>query len=328
MASVIEASPTAIQELHALFSAIGSEWAQTADPRKNYTGGFDTPEKIANLWNMYAGMLGAVDDLAQTTGCDLGCWFGFSTQVMAALGPRRVYGVDIMKATIEVAQAYRATHGLDQVEFKGMDDGIVSLDGDTVDWVVMNQVLCNALVGTTEQVLYESYRILNSGGLLALCDSNNLHCPATAERLVPHFRRLELGEGTPEMPSGPNNSNRMKLIKRLRPQVDPEFVPRLARETCYMGRVEILESVDRFLADGSWPGSVFRDGLLKSTIGPGNDYAQGNINDPIVLSEQLKKIGYDNIVITCSPVYVELDKDVLWSQLRSSPGFYLFARKP
>jgi len=324
------------QDLFDLFSAIAENWRRRAEAESGddasvccyvRAAGFDTPEKVAAMRAHYEHWLAHVPGLEGSIGCDLGCWRGFSTATQAALGCALVYGVDPIESSIVHAEQWRTQFGVDNIRFRAMRAGIVPLSNDSVDWVIINQVFCNALPESFSNSLREAHRILKEGGQLLFSDANNPYCPAALERLRDNFRQNEIGDGTLAQPNGPNYRARLSMIQRHRPELAEEEARRLARETCYLYGDQIKHAVDAYLASGQAPASAFVPGSLRPTCVPGTGASNGNLTDPYALCAELRSIGFETPQISCSPRFSVLDNEALWEQLQVSQGFFVFAKK-
>jgi SAM-dependent methyltransferase len=317
-----------VRRLHKLFGTIADDWEEAGVAQGSYIDAFATSRQIANMLLDYRSTLQPLEAFAKSEGCDLGCWLGFSTVILAATGPRLVHGVDIEPKFIDIAEDYRAAHGLEGVEYSAMIDRVVPLADGQVDWVVINHVLCNAVLGTFHDTLCEAFRILGPGGLLVISDGNNPHCPTVMTRLRENWRQREIGNGTPERPDGPNHRARVRIIAQALPDLDADRRARLARETCYMDRAAIIAAGRRLLEDGTWPDRPFRADGSQPTISPGRSVPNGAVTDPLSLVRELSEIGFEAIEVTCEPERRNLDERTLQRQLETSADFYIFAQRP
>lgn len=212
------------------------------------------------------------------------------------------------------------------LRFIAAADGRVPVASVSLDWVVINQVLCNALPDSFEKSLCETARVLRPGGCLVLSDSNNPHCPATIERLVKVYHDREIGCGSYETPAGSNLLARQAVIRELAPDLAEQETRALARTTCYLWGQQLAGAVRRFRATGERPDSVFKAGTDQVPCNPRTGAALGNLTDPWILSEQLGELGFDTI-ISVAPSREQIPQQVLRAQLADSQGFYIYARK-
>lgn len=326
----------AVDPLVELFKAVAKSWKRGDLDDEAKRGAraymrfsrFDTAERVRRDLRIYANFLSCIESFEDSVGCDLGCWLGFSTALQGALGCRAVYGVDIRDLVVRTAAGWSQRFGVDNLHFRLLRDGVVPLGGNTVDWVVINQVLCNAPPDTFQPSLSEAYRILKPGGTLILCDGNNPYCAKTEVRLKRDFLAAEVGDGTIEEPNGLNYNARQVMISQAASQLSPARVARLARETCYLWGEEVESAARRFAATGESPGSVFDPDSLRTPLLPKDGAANGNPTDPFELCGQMESLGFGNIDITQVGERRSLDNELLWSAvLTKLMRFVIFADK-
>jgi arsenite methyltransferase len=101
---------------------------------------------------------------------DLGSGGGIDVLLSARrVGPRgRAYGVDMTAEMLELAEANKAKSGVTNAEFLEGRIEAVPLPDDSVDVVVSNCVI--NLSADKDAVFAEAYRVLRSGGRLAVAD--------------------------------------------------------------------------------------------------------------------------------------------------------------
>ncbi|MCC7410758.1 MAG: class I SAM-dependent methyltransferase [Gammaproteobacteria bacterium] len=334
---LIRGSEKEARALFELFARVAEQWERTdaqeaADiggtGRYVQAAGFDSLEKVVNMRRHYQHWFAHLPDFSASVGCDLGCWLGFSTAIQASLGCRRVYGIEPIENSARLAEQWRVRQAQDRLRFRPMRAGIVPLCSDSIDWVVINQVLCNALPDSFAQTLAEAWRILRPGGQLLFSDANNPYCADALERLRRNFHRAEIGDGTQENPNGPNYRQRLAMIRACVPALDETRAQRLARETCYLYGEAVERAALDYLAGGRTPGSVFQPESLRPTCIARTGASNGNPTDPYELSGRMRALGFETPWITSSPRFEMRDNEAVWEGLCSTQGFFIFARKP
>jgi len=289
--------------------------------------GFDSPAAVEFMLTWYQNMLCEEADFETSVGCDLGCWLGFSTAVLAELGPRKLHGVDVLPRAIARARDWLADEPDQRVDFCVIANGQIPLPTASVNWVVMNQVLCNQLPDSVAASLSEAHRILAPGGLLAIADTNNPHCPETLERLRTYYQLAEGGDGTDDSPLGPNAMERLALIREQLPELGDQQAELLARETCYLHTDGLQKAIADFAATGNTPGLRFEPESLKPTFFPRSGWCNGAITDPFEIADALAQLGFPSTSITCNALIRDLDREAQLQELTTSQGFFVFARK-
>lgn len=324
---VPSAQPTEAQELfHSIVNDVLAGWRQEGAMHSRYVAGYASTQKVNSILHHYWNAVALqVPGYAGSIGMDFGCWLGFSSLALAVLGAN-VCGVDLVADYVKIAQRWADSAPIRNLRFIAAADGRVPVASGSLDWVVINQVLCNALPDSFETSLRETARVLRTGGWLVLSDSNNPHCPATIERLIKVYHDREIGCGSYETPAGSNLLDRQTVIQELAPDLAEQETRALAMNTCYMWGPQLVDAVQRYLATGERPDSVFKEGLGSTPRDPRNGAALGNLTDPFVLSEQLRASGFDT-VISVSPSRQQVPEQVLRETLARSQGFYVYAQK-
>ncbi len=302
-------------------------WGEEETYEEQYALNYDHPSKTERLLNYYKSFVSdIIPSFGGTTGCDIGCWFGFSTLILAHLGAGQVYGTDLLNKYIDQAEKWRKRYVFNGTRYLQMLPNHVPLEDCSCDWVVIHQVLCNAFADTFPGTLSESYRILKEGGLLIFCDGNNPYCPDTRERLLKTYHKFEIGSGTYDDPAGIALLRRKEYIRDLAPHLHGSKITQLAKGTAYMWGEQIDEAVKQYIKQNQLPVSIFKEDLKKVPCNPTDGRAFGNITDPYVIAEEMKKMGYEPH-IRVSPDLAPVDEKTLSKQLSKSSLFYIYAQK-
>jgi len=286
---------------------------------------FDQPDKAASLVKYYSDLLSCIDNLDQTTGCDLGCWLGLSSAAMLGAGAHTVFGVDIRAHNTDQAQSWSNALDIPNLKFRPMRPGAIAIKSQSMDWVLINQVLCNAPPNSFTPALAEAHRILKPSGTLIFCDNNNPHCPKTIERLKREFAAAEIADGSPESPNGFNFTLRTNIAKARAPKLSDTQAKDLARNTCYMWGDQLNQAIDDYTRTGTLPSSRFDPDSLKSPMLPADGACNGNLSDPFELTRTLEHLGFTNIDITARPPRRSLDNDALWNEITKAMRTCVFA---
>ncbi|MEX2577663.1 MAG: class I SAM-dependent methyltransferase [Verrucomicrobiales bacterium] len=306
-------------------------WRKENDYMPGYGNSYRDGDVARSLVECYASAVRpVVTNYDKSVGCDLGCWYGFSTIVLSRLGAARVHGVELNPEVVSRSNSWVSQYRLENLKFHCItEEGRIPLGEASVDWVYINQVLCNARADTFRHSLEEAYRILRRGGRLIFCDSNNPHCPDTVERLTASHRQLELGEGTEEHPAGPTFQSRTAWFANHFPDLAEPDRKALAKGTCYQHGEQLRKAAEDFVKDGSLPQSFFQPGIDRCPCEPVHGGAQSQVTDPHRVRQDLEEIGFVQTAISIVPTArPALTPEELEEALRSSQAFYVYGEKP
>jgi SAM-dependent methyltransferase len=280
-----------------------------------------------NLANFYRSIAAFNNSTADTVGCDLGCWLGFPCLLEAAATGCKMYGIEIQETFTETSREWASEIGADNLSFQHMKNGVVPLESNSVDWILVNQVLCNALGNTFENSIREAARILRPGGTLIICDSNNPYHEPVRLRLKSTYHAAEIGKGTAEEPSGYNFNARKAIVKAIAPQLDAEKIGKIAIGTCYTSLPEIKRAVQDWILNGRLPTRMFEPESNEVPCSPHNGAALGNETNPYLLYRYAEECGLKasiNTALTRNRV----SQSDLYTSLQSAGSFYVIADKP
>ena len=151
-----------------------------------------SPERLeyfdpAKIWD-------ALDPDPSVTLVDIGSGVGFVTLPFARRYPQATaVGCDILEGMVALLKDAASEEGLGNVDVRHMEPGVVPLDADSADIVVMAQV--HHELDAPAPLLADCARILRPGGTIAIVDwkdEDNGKSPAAGRRVPPDRIRAEL----------------------------------------------------------------------------------------------------------------------------------------
>ncbi|MBX2869832.1 MAG: methyltransferase domain-containing protein [Acidiferrobacterales bacterium] len=279
-----------------------------------------------NLFSFYNSFTKFVAANSNTLGLDLGCWLGVPCILESVSSGGRVFGVEIQESFTKVARDWQQQTGVSNIYFDHIDSGCIPLESKSMDWVLINQVLCNALQHSFENTISEAARVLKDGGTLVVADSNNPYCSSVRNRLSETFKTVEIGTGSQEAPTGSFFRARFAIVKQTFPDIPEEHAALIARETCYLWKPEIVEATEEFINSKKSPKSFFEIDLPRSPVNPSNGAAIGNYTNPYYLAKLIERNGLVPIINT-SLSYSNIDPVALRNSLEESGSFYIIAKR-
>ena len=269
-------------------------------PKKHdpYVAPYRDKKTFDNLYSFYASLTQFVGAKKDSIGCDLGCWLGFPCLLEADSCGGQVIGIEIQERFTEQAREWLNIVGNEQVSFDYMHGNCVPLTTGSMDWVFINQVLCNALQDSFDKTIEEAVRILKPGGILVISDSNNPYTPAVKERLYNTYRTVEIGNGTQESPNGSMFRVRVNRIKKLDLELTDAEIKNLAKYTCYLWGTGIEKAALRYKVENVMPTSRFIDEHDQPPINATTGTALGNFTNPFHIAKLVEKHGLQTSVST------------------------------
>jgi len=125
-------------------------------------------------------LIGPVD-IRDKTGLDLGCGIGgYDTLLVSDYGARRMVGVDINAAAVELAARRAGDMGLsDRVSFHAVEPGPLPFDNDSFDFAFSKDSIVD--IPDKAPVLAELHRVIRPGGHLLVSDWFRADAPYTPE---------------------------------------------------------------------------------------------------------------------------------------------------
>lgn len=307
----------------------------TGDPFVGYDGPYRDKAVIDGLISFYSAVGEAVSATPNTVGCDLGCWLGFSSLMLAQLTGARVYGVDIQDQFETLTTDWLSKVEVENLSFSTIKNSAVPLPSASMDWVLVNQVLCNALPNSFEGSIREAVRILKPNGALIISDSNNPYCPAVIERLTKRFKAAEIGDGNAASPAGTVFESRKAYLANIDANLlstglcvaslTPVELNKLTRDTAYMSGRDLESALVEFKQTGKTPQSRFIEDVERSPIEPDTGAALGNITNPFSILNMVENLGLKAHIAT-SLTWTEYDPQTLYELLSQSGGFYIMAK--
>jgi len=305
-----------------------SFWEETYGEKfKGYATPYKDRQIFDNLADFYSAIALFFGSTDETVGCDLGCWLGFPAYLEAAAFNGKVYGIEIQKSFTDTAREWADVIDAKNVNFHYMQNGTIPLETGSVDWILINQVLCNALSDTFENTVREAARILKPGGSLIICDSNNPYHEPVRQRLHDAYLLAEQGNGTPDAPNGYNFRSRKNFIKQLDSNLSETDADMLAKGTCYLSNDDIKEAVVNFTSNGTKPTRQFDINSDFVPCNPINGAALGNPTNPYTLARIAESFGLTTTINT-SMTRVPMAPDNLYKALQNAGSFFVIADKP
>lgn len=217
---------------------------------------------------------------------DFGCKYGHLIPLLLARGSREAIGIDVddehVRAGAEVfGTLYRNARVLKS------EDGLVPLQPETVDVVVMNEVISHVNPSFLDTVWRETARILRAGGILFISDGNNRANAAVREKLIDLYDKWENGpDGARtdrDVVTTPFIDRRKNFMRERHPALPAATVDHLARNTSGLFGGRLARVVDRYVETGELACRPYRKGTC-----PTSPYESGVVMERAFFPRQLE----------------------------------------
>ena len=207
------------------------------------------------------------------TVADIGCKYGHTLPLFLARGAARAIGIDVEEEYLTVGR--RIVGDIyPSVAFVQSERGFLPLPPDSVDFVLMNEVISHVNPTMLPTLYSEIARILRPKGQVLISDGNNIANLDCALDLVQVYDAWENG------PEGRNTGRdvvdgafinlRKEIIRNRHPSLPPDRVDYLATNTSGLFGDYFSAVIDRFVATGELVERPYRRGLC-----PTNPAASG-----------------------------------------------------
>jgi SAM-dependent methyltransferase len=207
------------------------------------------------------------------TVADIGCKYGHTLPLFLARGAARAIGIDVEEEYLSVGR--RIVGDIyPTIAFVQSERGFLPLPPDSVDFVLMNEVISHVNPTMLPTLYSEIARILRPKGQVLISDGNNIANPDCARDLVQVYDAWENG------PEGRNTGRdvvdgafinlRKEIIRKRHPSLPPDRVDYLAANTSGLFGDYFSAVIDRFVATGELVERPYRRGLC-----PTNPSASG-----------------------------------------------------
>lgn len=154
---------------------------------------FNTLFADKQIWKSYQWLLDMVPRPLE--GCDvvdIGCKFGHLMPLFFAEGARSAIGIDVedtyLAPATEIISAIWP-----QAQFKKSEQGYLPVASDSVDLILVNEVISHVNPGYMPNLLSEIARILRVGGYVIISDGNNIANSECRQDLIDVYDAWENG---------------------------------------------------------------------------------------------------------------------------------------
>jgi SAM-dependent methyltransferase len=244
-------------------------------------------EHQQGLYRMYEALLDAIPvKLDGKTVADFGCKYGHLIPLLFARGAKEAIGIDAEEEYVAAGRAvFESLYP--SARLVRTEQGFIPLQPQSVDVVIMNEVISHVNPTFLDTVWREAARILRSGGVLFISDGNNAANPSARAKLIELYEKWENG------PEGAKTdrdevtrsflSRRKDFIRARHPGLAEEKVDLLAANTSGLFGDYFAHAVDAFVAGGELIRRPYVQGMC-----PASPHESGVVMERGFLPQQLE----------------------------------------
>ena len=226
------------------------------------------------IWKHYDWLLSLVPrPLTGAVAVDIGCKYGHALPLFLARGASRAIGIDVEDDYVATGRRMFGTP-YPNIEFQRSDDGFLSMPPESVDVVLLNEVISHVNPMYLENLYAEIARTLKRGGYVIISDGNNIANADCRRDLLGVYDAWENGpdgrDTGRDIVKEPFCQRRRDIIHARHPDLPPHEVEYVARNTSGLFGTFFLAVVDDYVRTGRLIERPFRPGIF-----PTNPRASG-----------------------------------------------------
>jgi SAM-dependent methyltransferase len=269
---------------------------------------------------------------------DFGCKYGHSVPFLVCSGARHITGIDgydeYLKAGASVFERLYAN-----VKMMASNEGFIPIQSETVDLVLMIEVISHINPSYLDTVFSEVLRIMKRGGVLFIADGNNLANQGCRKALVPLYEAWENG------PNGTKTdrdvvevsflTRRKNIIRNLYPQISTDKLDDLALNTSGLFGSYLEKTIDEFVQTGKLIRRPYLTGICPTNpIGYGTVMERGFYPQQVAMNLSQHGIEPHHVLIRAFDFFSDYasklsvnDVAICQSDLGRSTGFHIIGIK-
>lgn len=218
------------------------------------------------LWKAHYNVIVSADFAFRgKTVLDYGCKYGQAAPIFFRLGIGNYLGIDVLPDYIESGKNIIGKRYSGRIDFFQTKGTLIPLQPESVDFVLMNEVISHVNPKYLEAVFLEISRVLKIEGILYISDCNSRANPLRSAKLPDFWEHYENGpdgfEGEDYRIKKCFKTIRKELIMEWYPGLPAEKLEYLATNTSGLFGEDFKNEVDSFIQSGNLIQRPYRRGL-------------------------------------------------------------------
>ncbi len=256
------------------------------------------------LWRDYRALLQSIPaPFAGQTVVDFGCKYGHLLPLLIGLGVQMAIGVDAEEEYTKAGKLLFETLYRNARILKS-EAGHIPLQSNSVDIVILNEVVSHINPGFLDTVWLEASRVLKMDGILFISDGNNIahHDP---QQILPDL--YEKWENGPEGARTDRDTvikpfviRRAEIIRKRHPQLTAPQMEYLAQNTSGLFGDFLEKVIDEYVQTGELVRRPYRRGICPTNPSPAGAVMERGLH-PALLEMALAEYGLEAQQISPTP---------------------------
>jgi SAM-dependent methyltransferase len=206
------------------------------------------------VWKMYWSLLQSANySFENKVVLDFRCKYGHLLPLFLARGASIAIGVDAEDSYVEAGRKL-FPELYPNIKILKTEFGYLPIQPETIDFVLINEVISHVNPGYLDTVYMEVARVLKPGGVVLISDGNNIANQKCREELIPFYETWELGpdgeKTARDVVTESYLTRRMKIIKTHYPDLEPAKVDYVAKNTSGLFGDYLLHVINSYLETG------------------------------------------------------------------------------
>ena len=224
------------------------------------------------LWRSYRDLLQSIPaSLAGQTVVDFGCKYGHLLPLLISLGAQMAIGVDAEEEYVTAGKLLFETL-YPNARILRSEAGHIPLQPDSVDIVILNEVVSHINPGFLDTVWLESSRVLKMNGILFISDGNNIAHHDPQQVLPDLYEKWENGpEGARtdrDIVAKPFVIRRAEIIRNRHPHLSAAQIEYLAQNTSGLFGGFLEKVIDDYVQTEELIRRPYRRGICPTNPSP------------------------------------------------------------
>lgn len=262
-----------IERIEREYSRLSDHIAGTAQTPAGFTS-VSEDYKDGHRWRFDKSIVELIPSgIAEKIVLDFGAKYGHTAPLFMALGAKSTIHADTVSEYVETGRRIIGALYPDTARFMRVENCLIALAPESVDVIVVNEVISHINPAYLENFYAEAARVLSPGGYMLISDGNNWANEWVRSVLPDLWDAWENGpagrKSDRDKVTEPFIERRRAIARSARPDLGAEAVERFARNTSGMFGEALLSALKEFADKGVLIERPYRYGTVSTAPDPG-----------------------------------------------------------